>query len=313
MDKKFNNINQIQINESYSKKWEDLIELLLQNDYHKRPNIEEVYNYINKIKNEIILTVEFKKKNEDVTFHNKYSNAFKEMNEFNTLLYVNNKKIKFENYFKAEKKGIYIIKIIFNFIIKDCSYMFNSTFNCRSKFIDYDFSGFDTSRVTNMANMFDKCCGLKRFKPSLDTRSVTSMERMFIDCHDLEYIDLSSFDTRNVISMADMFYDCTKLKDIKLSSPSNNLINISGMFCKCVNLTNVDLSLFDTKNLEHMGVLFEGCEKLANIDLSSFDTRNVQSMYYLFKNCKNLTNINLFPLIQEMFKILILCLMDVKM
>jgi surface protein len=91
--------------------------------------------------------------------------------------------------------------------------------------------------------------------------------------------------------MAGMFYDCTKLKGIKLSSPSNNLININCMFCNCINLTNVDLSLFDTKNLEYMGGLFDGCGKLANIDLSSFDTRNVKNMSYLFENCKNLTNI----------------------
>ena len=69
------------------------------------------------------------------------SNALKEMNEFNTLLYVNDKKIKFENYYYGEKPGICVIKIIFNFIIKDCSYMFNAMFCCNSNFIDFDFSG----------------------------------------------------------------------------------------------------------------------------------------------------------------------------
>ena len=37
----------------YNKEWQNLIELLLQKDYHKRPNIEEVSDYIKRISKEI--------------------------------------------------------------------------------------------------------------------------------------------------------------------------------------------------------------------------------------------------------------------
>ena len=40
----------------YPKKWQELIDLLLKKDYHKRPDIDEVDKYLNK--NEIILTLE---------------------------------------------------------------------------------------------------------------------------------------------------------------------------------------------------------------------------------------------------------------
>ena len=45
---------------------------------------------------------------------------------------------------------------------------------------------------------------------------------------------------------------------------------MSGMFYGCNNLTNIDLSNFDTKNVTDMNAIFYGCNNLTNIDLSKF-------------------------------------------
>ena len=42
-----------------------------------------------------------------------------------------------------------------------------------------------------------------------------------------------------------------------------------------------------------MSSMFENCQKLNELNLSSFNTRNVQDMSYLFKNCKYLKNLTL--------------------
>ena len=47
------------------------------------------------------------------------------------------------------------------------------------------------------------------------------------------------------------------------------------MFYKCSNLTNIDLSSFNTVNVNDMSNMFLECSKLTNINLSSFNTRNV--------------------------------------
>ena len=50
----------------YNPKWQKLIDLTLQNDYNKRPTIDEIYNYIEKEinnKNEIICV--YNKKDKD--------------------------------------------------------------------------------------------------------------------------------------------------------------------------------------------------------------------------------------------------------
>ena len=49
---------------------------------------------------------------------------FKELNKYNTELYINDKKEKFEKYFKPDKIGKYLIKLKFNTYLKYCSYMF---------------------------------------------------------------------------------------------------------------------------------------------------------------------------------------------
>ena len=43
----------------------------------------------------------------------------------------------------------------------------------------------------------------------------------------------------------------------------------------CINLSNIDLSFFDTKNITNIEGKLCACENLTDIDLSSFDVENV--------------------------------------
>ena len=47
--------------------------------------------------------------------------------------------------------------------------------------------------------------------------------------------------------------------------------NMSYMFYSCSNLTNLDLSYFDTKNVFNLSL---NCYNLIKIELSSFDTKS---------------------------------------
>ena len=72
-----------------------------------------------------------------------------------------------------------------------------------------------------------------------------------------------------------------------------NLKDCTGMFFGCRNLTSIDLSNFDTSNINHMGGMFNGCNNLANVNLKSFDTSSVEEMNFLFWRCNNLKSIDL--------------------
>ena len=72
-----------------------------------------------------------------------------------------------------------------------------------------------------MTNMFGKDAGNPRIYRidinNINTSKVTDMTEMFNGCTNLTGLDLSSFDTKNVTSMEGMFVNCFKLKTIYTS------------------------------------------------------------------------------------------------
>ena len=94
--------------------------------------------------------------------------------------------------------------------------------------IEYlDLSSFDTSNVTDMDYMFNKCKKLKEIKGinKFNTNKVNNMRAMFQECSEIEYLDLSNFDTSNVTDMSWMFNKCKLLKKINGTSLNNEIIN----------------------------------------------------------------------------------------
>ena len=71
------------------------------------------------------------------------------------------------------------------------------------------------------------------------------------------------------------------------------LTNTSFMFSGCYSLKSIDLSSFDTTNVNDMRFMFYQCFSLKSIDLSSFNTRNVAEMNYMFYGCQSLESIDI--------------------
>ena len=118
-------------------------------------------------------------------------------------------------------------------------------------------------------------------------------EKYFIPEKEGDYHILLKFN----ILMTDcsfMFYGCKNITNIDLSLfNTQNVTNMIGMFNGCCNLTNVDLSSFNTQNVTNMASMFNGCDNLINIDLTTFNTQNVTNMVGMFTGCYKLTNIDL--------------------
>ena len=98
----------------------------------------------------------------------------------------------------------------------------------------------------------------------------------------------------DIYSSYKMFYNCYNLTEINLSNfDSRNIEDTDYMFYGCSSLTSIDLSSFDTTNVASMSHMFYGCSSLTSIDLSSFETLNVGSMSQMFYGCSSLTSIDL--------------------
>ena len=92
----------------------------------------------------------------------------------------------------------------------------------------------------------------------------------------------------------DMLYGCSDITKIDLSNfDSSEVNNIINMFSGCSSLVSLDLTNFQTKNVDDLEGVFSECTSLTSLDLSSFDTSNVNDMSIMFYNCFSLTLLNL--------------------
>lgn len=157
-----------------------------------------------------------------------------------------------------------------------------------------DLSSFNTSSVTDMSYMF-RWSGLTNLNLSnFNTSNVTNMSMMFDVCRNLTSLDISNFNTSNVTNMYEMFGGCNSLTTLDVSNfNTSRVTNMGGMFTGCSGLTSLDVSNFNTSSVTDMFGLFQGCSDLTSIDVSNFNTSNVTDMRRMFEGCSSLTNLDL--------------------
>lgn len=81
-----------------------------------------------------------------------------------------------------------------------------------------DLDKLDTSKVTDMGEMFYECTSLTTLDVSgFDTSSVTDMHLMFWSCESLTTLDVSGWDTSSVTNMRWMFDECSSLSSLEVS------------------------------------------------------------------------------------------------
>lgn len=228
-----------------------------------------------------------------------------------------------------------------------------------NKLYDVDMSDWDFSNVTyaygafygtkisnvsaNLVNAKDSIYSMFRFSyadsiniSNLEISSkVTDTRWMFGDTKSttIDFVDNNSntkFDTSGVTNMSYMFMNSKNLTTINGLNKLNtsNLKDIGAMFYNCNSLTSIDISDWDTSNINNvtsrlntsdMTGLFEYCFKLVDLklprkfitakvndisgmfnntgltslDLSDWDTSNVYDMRHVFHNCSALERLNL--------------------
>ena len=138
----------------------------------------------------------------------------------------------------------------------DMRWMFQ---NCRN-LTSLDLSSLDTSKVTNMNNMFRFCENLTSLGDlsNWDTSKVTDMSDMFSTCMNLTSLDgIENWDTSKVTDMSDMFFDCASLTSLDLSSwDTSNVTNMSKMFSTCIRIKEIKMG-GDVSKVSYVNYMFE--------------------------------------------------------
>ena len=98
----------------------------------------------------------------------------------------------------------------------------------------------------------------------------------------------------NLNDFSYMFRKCSNITEINLSNfDTSKITSMNRMFTSCESLTLLDLSNIDTSRVENMENMFYGCSSLTSLDLSKFNTSKVVDMDSMFRDCSSLTSLNL--------------------
>jgi len=98
----------------------------------------------------------------------------------------------------------------------------------------------------------------------------------------------------NISICINMFCNCTNITEINLSDFNTSQVkSMNSMFAGCSSLTSLNLSNFDTSCVISMSSMFSGCSSLTSLDLSNFNTSRVTIMDKMFYNCSSLTSLDL--------------------
>ena len=94
--------------------------------------------------------------------------------------------------------------------------------------------------------------------------------------------------------MTNMFYNCTQLTQLDVSNwDTSSVKDMNSMFQGCTSLTQLDVSGFNTSSVTSMNNIFYYCSNLTSLDVSNFDTSKVANMDNMFYGCTKLTQLDL--------------------
>ena len=164
-----------------------------------------------------------------------------------------------------------------------------------------DVSGWDTSKSTTMYATFYWCKSLKEIKglADWDVSSVTNMDQMFRNCHELTSLDIAGWRPGKCTTFSSMFSDgdsntgYMKLKELDIGQwDMSSAQNINWMFYGCGQLTELDLSGWDTSNITTMHHTFADCMKMETYNFTGWDTSKVTTMDGFFNSNKALKSVD---------------------
>ena len=178
----------------------------------------------------------------------------------------------------------------------------------RVKFADGTLTFFLTSKETLGENEYELNSGknlpewVKKhsfsitkvvFDTSFANARPTSCYMWFYLCENLNQVEgIKNLNTKEVTDMADMFCKCRDLSSLDVSGfNTGKVTDMSEMFYECISLKLLDVAKFNTANVKSMSNMFFRCYNLDLLNVTNFNTANVTNMQGMFSGCFALTTI----------------------
>ncbi len=131
------------------------------------------------------------------------------------------------------------------------------------------------------------------FDTSFANARPTSCYMWFSLCENLNQVEgIKNLNTKEVTDMADMFCKCRDLSSLDVSGfNTGKVTDMSEMFYECISLKLLDVAKFNTANVKSMSNMFYSCHNLDLLNVTNFNTANVTNMQGMFYSCFALTTI----------------------
>ena len=203
---------------------------------------------------------------------------------------------------------IILMKIIKYFIIINRFFLLD--FFVENKINNNLYASSITLKVNKIGNSYifykyDKC---KNYPPIFDEIYINGVNQSEIR-NNYDFNETNNNITliwkRRVETGHCMFHSCSNISEINLSNFDSSLIKDMGsIFDSCSSLEKIDLTYLNTSLINDMWCMFKDCSSLKYIDLSNFNAPLVKMTYRMFKGCSSLQYLDLssfyMPLVTNM-------------
>jgi surface protein len=179
----------------------------------------------------------------------------------------------------------------------------------RANLINPSWNTWNTSKVTNMASMFQSATAFNQNIGSWNTSAVISMAGMFYSATNFNQ-NIGSWNTSAVTTMSEMFRSATNFNQNIGSWNTSAVTHMQGMFQGATNFNqnigswntsavttmanlfqsaaafNQNIGSWNTSAVTNMAGMFNGATNF-NQNIGSWNTSKVTSMQEMFRNAKN--------------------------
>ena len=117
---------------------------------------------------------------------------------------------------------------------------------------------------------------------------------------------------KSITSCENMFYGLANITEIDLSNfDTSKVVSMGAMFYLCSNLERIYFGNINTSSVKRINNLFSRCTKLTSIDVSNFNTSSVTTISSMFQFCESLTSIDVSNFdthnVEDMFDMFAYC------
>ena len=125
--------------------------------------------------------------------------------------------------------------------------------------------------------------------------AMTDLKDLFKGDDQIQEIIFVKYNRTDIKNISGIFCDCKSLINLDISKIySESLVDTSEMFCGCSRLRKINLSNFRPYNVKSMESMFCRCTDLEELILNNyFNTSNVENMISMFKDCYKVEELKL--------------------